>query len=149
MRRDQRWRIHLADRHDRAHHVAPTKPSAQCEANDLPIPPHLSATSEKRREEFIENLRARSAAKFKALERQIRDAVRSVYEQAYCAASWQPEVVALATPLVLPDKPIYVINISLSTRKPISDVATQLCVPLLKLRDKIAESVAARREEEN
>lgn len=40
-----------------------------------------------------------------ALEREIRDAVAHVARHGWCAASWQPEVVAMSTPLRLGHHP--------------------------------------------
>src|SRR5256885_1696128 len=67
-----------------------------------------------------------------ALEQQIQAAIKSVKSQGFCAASWQPEVVALATPLVTPDA-IYVLNCSVSTTEPLPTIVQELHPALLQL----------------
>jgi hypothetical protein len=54
----------------------------------------------------------------------------------YCVASWQPEVVALATPLVVSARPIYVLNVSVRTTASVAATEKQLSGALLSLRDK-------------
>jgi hypothetical protein len=63
-------------------------------------------------------------------------AVRSVNMKGYCVASWQPEVVALATPLVVSARPIYVLNVSVRTTASVAATEKQLSGALLSLRDK-------------
>ncbi len=64
---------------------------------------------------------------------EISAAMTSVVQRGYCAASWQPEVVALAAPLVLPGKPIYVLNLSVTTMASLKDTEQELREPLLAL----------------
>ena len=67
---------------------------------------------------------------------EIRAAMASVEQRGYCVASWQPEVVALAAPLVMPDRPIYIFNVSVTTAAGIEGTEAELKGPLLALRDK-------------
>ena len=65
----------------------------------------------------------------------------SVNEHGYCAAGWQAEVVAVATPLPTRDA-VYVLNCSLSTSEPLAVVVAELHKPLLALRRKIEKQLA-------
>lgn len=62
----------------------------------------------------------------------------------WCVASWQPEIVALATPLVLPNERVHVLNASLSTSEPANEVAQEMSAPLLALGEQIAREFSAR-----
>ncbi|MCA0405356.1 MAG: IclR family transcriptional regulator [Proteobacteria bacterium] len=90
---------------------------------------YLAALPGHLREEFLAKVQSRGTARAKALEQHIRDGVRSVEDNGYCAASWQPEVVALAAPLILPDMPIYALNMSLATNEPFLEVVDSLKAP--------------------
>jgi DNA-binding IclR family transcriptional regulator len=61
----------------------------------------------------------------------------------YCAASWQAEVVALATPLVVDGYPVYVLNMSVTTPDPIDQVADALVPQLLALAARLRAALAA------
>lgn len=51
-----------------------------------------------------------------ALRRELNAALADVERQGWCWACWQPEVLALATPLALPGHPVHVLNVSTTTR---------------------------------
>src|SRR5699024_10685460 len=61
---------------------------------------------------------------------EIEQAIEHVHEYGFCQASWQPGIVALATPLVLPEHQVYALNIStnrnLSDQRWIGRLAKQL-----------------------
>ena len=65
---------------------------------------------------------------------EIAEAASSVDRRGYCSAAWQPNVVAIATPLVTPGRPIYVFNVSVNTTASVRDTEKELGAPLLKLR---------------
>jgi DNA-binding IclR family transcriptional regulator len=73
----------------------------------------------------------------------IGKAIDCVRHRGWCAASWQPEVVALATPLKLDAAWGYVLNVSVSSTESPGDVAAELSVPLLALSQKITRAVDA------
>jgi DNA-binding IclR family transcriptional regulator len=85
---------------------------------------------------LMESFRRRRPAQWSGLRAQILEAARQVRADGYCSASWQPEIVALASPLVTPDA-IYVLNLSLSTTEPIESVADRLAPKLLTLRGQV------------
>jgi DNA-binding IclR family transcriptional regulator len=74
----------------------------------------------------------------------IRKAIDSVEQRGWCAASWQPEVVALAAPLKLEAERGYVLNVSVSSTESLADVAAELNAPLLALSQRITRAVQAR-----
>lgn len=102
---------------------------------------YLAVAPENLRTEFLERLRARKSARLAIIEEQIAEAIVSVAENGFCAASWQPEVVALATPIAVPEMPVYVINMSMTTPEPFDAVVERLRKPLLELRDEILKKM--------
>jgi len=56
----------------------------------------------------------------------------------YCFASWQPEVVALATPIEIGAQ-IYALNVSVSSERDSNDIVLELAPVLLNLRGKIVD----------
>jgi DNA-binding IclR family transcriptional regulator len=87
--------------------------------------------------------RARRRTRWRQLEREIAEAAASVRSEGYCVASWQPQVVALAAPIVVAFRPIHVLNVSVTTEAPLAAVTRGLERPLLtlaaQLRDAIGE----------
>jgi DNA-binding IclR family transcriptional regulator len=76
------------------------------------------------------------------LARDITEAVEAVRQQGYCVASWQPEVIALATPLVIPGHRLLVLNFSVRTAESQDRIVHELATPLLQLRDAIIAECA-------
>jgi hypothetical protein len=64
-----------------------------------------------------------------------------VHRHGYCWASWQPQVVALATPVVVADHPVYVLNMSITGDAEPAEVVERLRGPLLSLRQRLVESL--------
>ena len=101
---------------------------------------YLAAMPEEQRSIFLERLRTRRPRRWEVLEHQIVSAIDSVGMRGYCAASWQPGAVALATPISLPRQPIYVLNMSLTTAESQELVIERLREPLLAVRSAVAEA---------
>lgn len=97
---------------------------------------YLAVAPPARRRALLDSFKARRGAQWRSLLPQIQAAIASVKEQGFCAAAWQPEVVALATPLVTPDA-VYVLNCSVSTTQPLASVVDELHPALLQLRREI------------
>lgn len=74
------------------------------------------------------------------LKRDIERSIRDVHEQGWCAASWQPEVVAVATPLETTDA-VYALNMSLSTTEAPAEAARSLAPKLLVLKAEITSAL--------
>lgn len=60
------------------------------------------------------------------------------------AASWQPEVVALAIPLRLPGDDGHALNVSVSSTQPMAEVAAELGAPLIRLGRETEHAMAVR-----
>lgn len=107
---------------------------------------YLAAASEQNRQNFLARLRARCSVKSLSLEQQIFDAIESVRIRGFCSASWQPEVVALASPLEHPRSPIYVLNMSVTTTESMESIVSELSAPLLDLRNAIQNALIQQSE---
>lgn len=73
---------------------------------------------------------------------EIELAIRTVREKGYCVASWQPQVVAVATPMRIEGYGTYVLNASASTQQEIAEVEAALAKPLLELAAAIHAEVS-------
>ena len=76
------------------------------------------------------------------LAREITSAVEAVHRTGFCVASWQPEVIALATPLVIPGHQLLVLNFSVRTTTSQDGIVRELAAKLLRLRDDITAECA-------
>ena len=99
---------------------------------------HLAVLAAPQREALMQQFQARRAAEWPQLQAEIDAAVAQVLAEGFCTASWQPEVVALATPLVVAGQGVYVVNASVATQEPLGRVAAVLLGPLLALAAQIA-----------
>ena len=70
------------------------------------------------------------------LSAEIDAALVSIKERGFCAASWQPEVIAVAAPLVTANM-AYAVNVSVLTNDCFDTVVRRLAPKLLTLRDDI------------
>lgn len=86
---------------------------------------------------LLARLRAKRRGRWSALAHEISQAVEQVRRDGWCWASWQPQVVALATPIVLPDRPVVVLNMSTSGETSPAHAAARLSGPLLALRERL------------
>jgi DNA-binding IclR family transcriptional regulator len=102
---------------------------------------YLATATHAERSALMEAFKARRPAQWPTLRAEILAAIRQVGTDGYCAASWQPEIVALACPLHTPDA-TYVMNLSLSTADAIEAVAQRLAPKLLTLRDQVLAGLA-------
>lgn len=105
---------------------------------------HLSTISPGRRRALYGIFRARRERQWSLLLEQIESSIRRVHESGFCAASWQPGVVALATPLRTADI-CYSLNVSVSNGEEIEAVVDLLAAPLIELRDAILTAMSLRR----
>jgi len=97
---------------------------------------YLAVAPEAERRALLARFKVARRSGWAAIRDDIAAAMASVERYGYCAASWQPEVVAVATPLVLADRPIYVLNASVTTAARLEEAERELRGPLLALRDK-------------
>lgn len=95
------------------------------------------------REALLQQFRGRHGAReWKRLQREIDDAMGSTRERGWCRASWQPGVVALATPLAIGET-VYVLNMSVSGAEDADAVVERLAGPLLALARRISAALPA------
>lgn len=100
---------------------------------------YLSTLSASKRKALYSVFSARRASQWAtSLRREIEESIKDVHTQGFCVASWQPGVVAVATPLQFSGV-TYVLNASTSTHDQAVDFVEYLAKPLLKLRDEIAD----------
>ena len=78
-----------------------------------------------------------------ALRREIGTAIEHVQQFGWCSASWQPEVIAVSTPLLHDNERGYVLNASISSSGSPSEIAAELSMPLLALAGQIARAFEA------
>lgn len=110
---------------------------------------YLATVSARERTALVAVFKRRRASQWETLREEIDSATRQVVEEGYCAASWQPEVLAVATPL-LTSTATYSLNVSVSTTEAMDDVVRRLAPKLLTLRgdvqaalERIGESATA------
>ncbi len=104
---------------------------------------YLAAASETDRKALLLQFKSRRPTGWRLLEREIAQAIESVRRHGYCVASWQPEVVALATPIVVEGHPVYVLNMSVSTQMTPDIVGKELSAQLMELAARVRQAVAA------
>jgi DNA-binding IclR family transcriptional regulator len=93
----------------------------------------LAVAPDGERKAAMAQLRLRRHKRWRLLEREIADAAAAIARHGYCVASWQPQVVALATPLVSAGHAIHVLNVSVTTVEPAEAIVRALAQPLLTL----------------
>ena len=77
------------------------------------------------------------------LQCEIENAHRDIEQLGYCWASWQPEVVALATPVHVVSRRVpYILNMSVASSETPVSVANRLAQPLLGLAKRLGELLA-------
>ncbi len=102
----------------------------------------LSAAPDDVRRALMARFRERRLSGGRELLRELDAAIASVRQHGYCWATWQPQVVALATPVVVVDHPIYVLNMSVTGDTEAEDVVERLCEPLLSLGRRLQEAIS-------
>lgn len=102
----------------------------------------LASAPEPQRAALMEHFRRLRGSRWPQLGREIAQALRSVAQHGYCAASWQPEVVALAAPLQFQGSQ-YALNVSLMTSETPARVVRELAPTLLALHRAIGRELAA------
>lgn len=107
---------------------------------------YLATTSTARRNALYEVFKARRGKQWPPLLAEIEESIRSVHESGFCAASWQPEVVALAAPIAMAET-CYSLNVSVSSVESVEAVVDALRAPLLELREAIVSAIARRVDE--
>ena len=109
---------------------------------------YLATATDARRKALFALFKRRRGAQWPALLEEIEGAIESVQVHGFCAASWQPEVVALAAPIRTSavdgsdGASGYVLNLSVSTTESLTSVVRELSPALLALAADVAHSLA-------
>lgn len=101
---------------------------------------HLANATEAKRKALLAHFRQARGAQWRALEADISLAIASVADRGFCAASWQPEVVAVASPIEFQGSQ-YALNVSLSSAEPFDEVVAELAPKLLALKKSILHAL--------
>ncbi len=110
---------------------------------------YLSTLDAEQLKQQLAHLKQRHRRDWSMIEAHIHEDIHGVHEQGYCAAAWQPSVVAISAPLVLPNEPVHVLTMSLFTDQNLADVVQTLAPALLGLQQSILNRVARRRQQFN
>jgi DNA-binding IclR family transcriptional regulator len=105
----------------------------------------LATAPDAQRKALLAHFRSVRRLQWTQLEPAILAAIAQVEKTGYCAASWQAEVVAVATPLQFKGS-CYALNVSLSTADPLAAVVRQLAPTLLALKAGIQHDLDAATE---
>ncbi len=101
----------------------------------------LAVAPESDRATLIAQWRTKRRRRWRELEEEITNAATDVAVKGYCVASWQPQVVALATPIIAPHRPIHILNVSVTTDSPVNLAVRTLERPLLALANQIRQAI--------
>jgi DNA-binding IclR family transcriptional regulator len=102
---------------------------------------YLAALPHTQRSARFAAIRARRESTWANLKIELDAAVRSVKASGYCVAAWQPQVVALSTPITLESGAIYALNVSAQTIESLQNVADTLAPDLLGLAARIHDAL--------
>lgn len=102
---------------------------------------YLAVAPPQQRMALMKVFARRRGRQWATIRSEIERAHASVHRAGYCAASWQPEVVAVAAPLRVHDAP-YVLNLSLSTAGALDTVSAELAPALLELVQTVRHALA-------
>ena len=92
---------------------------------------YLAALPENERAVLLAKFVRRSNTATRALRADIQSSIRCVKRQGYCAVSWQPGVLSVATPLIVQGMPVYAVNMSAQNVDPTAAFAREMGAYLL------------------
>lgn len=107
---------------------------------------YISTQQDEPLQTLMQRLNKRHARDWHRVRLEIEHSVSEVSSSGFCIVSWQPRVVAIATPLIFKDEPVHVLNMSLYTDQEIGTIKKNLTAPLLELRQTVLDAVSAARE---
>jgi DNA-binding IclR family transcriptional regulator len=108
---------------------------------------YLAVATDKDSEQIYANCQSKMSTvpeEWPVLKKDIQNAVNQVKTEGFCEASWQHEVIALATPLKLRNQPIHVLNISTlyASEEQRKEIVLEMSVHLLHLADEINAAIS-------
>jgi len=99
----------------------------------------LAVAPETERKALFAQWKTKRGSRWRQLEKEIADAAASIAERGCCVATWQPQVIAVAAPLVSTRHPVHVLNVSVTTEEPVAPVVRALAPPLLALKTQLLD----------
>lgn len=102
----------------------------------------LAGAPDEQRKALLAHFRKARSAQWGSLGPALAAAIADVHRVGYCAASWQAEVVAVATPLLFRGVR-YSLNVSVSTADPVASTVRELAPTLLALKAQLQQSLDA------
>lgn len=102
---------------------------------------YLSAAPYSQKMKLFEHFKKTREKQWSKLKEEIETADRQVKEYGFCIASWQVEVVALATPIQIGSQ-IYTLNVSVTSNEDVGSLAKQLSPILLGLKMKVESELS-------
>ena len=103
---------------------------------------YLAVAPPLQRQRLLAHFKATRKGQWASLSSELEKARASVLSQGHCHASWQPEVVAVATPIVFQGA-VYALNMSLTTPLVLEAEAERLSVLLTHLRHQLEAALQA------
>ena len=101
---------------------------------------YLSTLSNDERRAQLLQLKSKHTRDWSTLRPEINDALQSIERYGWCAASWQPQVIALATPLPVELQTIHILNVSIQTSERFERVIDRLGPELNQLKSKLIQA---------
>ncbi len=101
---------------------------------------YLSTLSIEERRAQLTHLKSKHTRDWSALRPKISESIASVERNGWCAASWQPQVIALATPIPTEPQAIHILNMSIQTSENIERVVERLGPELNQLKSKLIKA---------
>jgi DNA-binding IclR family transcriptional regulator len=101
---------------------------------------YLSTLTLEERRAQLAQLKSKHTRDWSALRPEINASIQSVELNGWCAASWQPQVIALATPLPIEPQAIHILNMSIQTSECIERVVERLGPELIRLKNKLIKA---------
>lgn len=109
---------------------------------------YLSGVSKTERNRLIAQFRRRNATTTKALVSEVFKSIHSVEQEGYCAVSWQPGVLAVATPIILDNLPLYAMNMSVQDVEPSRSLAAEIGENLIAFSAKCKKAFLSYRDKD-
>jgi DNA-binding IclR family transcriptional regulator len=103
---------------------------------------YLAGIAEAERDRLLAQFQRRTAAATRALIVEIQNSIRAVRRDGYCAVSWQPGVLAVATPILLGGLPAYALNMSLQDIEPTEALGSEIGEYLMAFAARCKEALS-------
>jgi len=104
---------------------------------------YLATLSGEELARLLKVVRPRHRRRWRSIEADLRKSIRQVQREGYCQVRWLPGVTAIATPIELPNRPPYMVNITVKTDQcGESRMSNELVPALLRLARNLHQALA-------